>query len=226
MGGPPSSVRDGIAPLSGVVETDWSPYTFTMNWKLTRPDHWVRFEADEPFCHLLPVERAMVEDVRPRYLPIEAAPALKAQFEAWSASRNAFQRRMRDAPPSKPADKWQKLYYRGVDPTGAPGAPDHRTKLTLAPFAPGDASAPIIGRRACLRALSPRWTTIPSYDRVDPARFLDDHHAANFPALAADWPAASWTTETLATKVGDVDRRGGGAWTHRSPAIWAWCPTC
>ena len=31
VSGPPNQGKDGIAPLTGVIETDWSPYTFTMN---------------------------------------------------------------------------------------------------------------------------------------------------------------------------------------------------
>ena len=30
--GPLNRPRDGIGALSGLVETDWSPYPFTMNW--------------------------------------------------------------------------------------------------------------------------------------------------------------------------------------------------
>lgn len=48
LGGPPNRPKDGIAALGGVIETDWSPYTFTMNWRFTRPGQRVRFEAGEP----------------------------------------------------------------------------------------------------------------------------------------------------------------------------------
>jgi hypothetical protein len=27
VGGPPNHIEDGIAPLSGIIETDWSPYS-------------------------------------------------------------------------------------------------------------------------------------------------------------------------------------------------------
>lgn len=33
----PNQFKDGISALTGLIETDWSPYTFTMNWKFTRP---------------------------------------------------------------------------------------------------------------------------------------------------------------------------------------------
>ena len=48
--GPVNRPKDGIAALSGIIETDWSPYSFTMNWIFTRADHPVRFEKGEPFA--------------------------------------------------------------------------------------------------------------------------------------------------------------------------------
>ena len=35
--GPINRPKDGIAALCGVIETDWSPLPFTMNWMFTRP---------------------------------------------------------------------------------------------------------------------------------------------------------------------------------------------
>ncbi len=134
VGGSPNAAKDGIAPLGGVIETDWSPYSFTMNWRFTRPHHWVRFEENEPVAFFMPIQRHAVETVVPTFLPIDDDPELKAQFEAWSASRDAFHVQMRDAPPTSPSDKWQKLYYRGVAPDGTPGAADHQSKLRAPAF--------------------------------------------------------------------------------------------
>jgi hypothetical protein len=141
-GGPPNVAKDGAGPLSGVIETDWSPFTFTMNWKLTRPHHPVRFELDEPICFVFPVERKTLESVTPSFVPIADDPALKASFEAWSQSRDAFQIRMRENPPATPAEKWQKFYYRGMDVSGKCPIPDHQSKLRAAPFAGQDLVAP------------------------------------------------------------------------------------
>jgi hypothetical protein len=134
VSGPPNGVKDGVAPLTGIIETDWAPYSFTMNWRLTRPGHVVRFEADEPIAHIFPIQRAAIEIVTPRFLPIDDAPELKAQFQAWSASRDAFHKQMREHPPEKPADKWQKLYYRGLLPNGRCPVADHQSKLHVAEF--------------------------------------------------------------------------------------------
>ncbi len=139
VSGPPNAAKHGLAPLAGVIETDWSPYTFTMNWRFTKPGEWVRFEEDEPFCFLFPVQRGVLDEVVPVIRPLSEAPDLDDAFASWSASRDAFQEHVRRTNPSAPADKWQKLYYRGVGPDGSDGPPDHQSKLRLAPFQDAEA---------------------------------------------------------------------------------------
>ncbi|MDR3509767.1 MAG: DUF6065 family protein [Caulobacteraceae bacterium] len=141
ISGPPNSMKDGVAPLSGIVETDWSPYTFTMNWRFTRPNHPVHFAADEPICFLFPIERGAAERFRTRIAPIDEADGLRQQFEDWSRSRTAFHQEMALRPPTTPADKWQKHYYRGVDAREQKGPDTHRTRLNLCPFS-GPAQKP------------------------------------------------------------------------------------
>jgi hypothetical protein len=138
IGGSPNQPKDGIYPLTGVVETDWSPFTFTMNWRFTRPNHWVHFDAGEPICFFFPVQRALLDNITPVMAPIEAEPELLNRFKDWSRGRDAFVLRMATEPPPAPADKWQKHYYRGVDMSEQEQIEDHRTKLRLKPF---DASA-------------------------------------------------------------------------------------
>ncbi|WP_420479792.1 DUF6065 family protein [Brevundimonas sp. FT23028] len=134
VGGPPNAFKDGIAPLSGIIETDWSPYTFTMNWRFTRPDVWVRFEENEPFCFFFPTPRGAVAGLKPELRPMEDEPELLRTYDAWSASRAEFQEWARRTKPSAPADQWQKLYYRGLHPQGHAGPDDHETKLRLSEF--------------------------------------------------------------------------------------------
>ncbi|WP_067733421.1 DUF6065 family protein [Novosphingobium naphthalenivorans] len=135
VSGPPNSAKDGVAPLTGIVETDWSPYTFTMNWRLTRPGHTVRFEENEPIAHIFPVERGAIETMQPRVAPLSDNPELEAGFTNWSRSRDAFQAHVAANPPEKPADKWQKLYYRGLTPEGRCPVADHQGKLHVPEFA-------------------------------------------------------------------------------------------
>src|ERR1700693_1317518 len=138
ISGSPNRPKDGIYPLTGVVETDWSPFTFTMNWRFPRSNPWIRFAAGEPICFVFPVQRAVLEGITPKLAPIDAEPELLKRFQDWSKARDAFHQRQAREPASVPADKWQKHYYRGVDMTERAQIDDHCTKLRLRPF---DASA-------------------------------------------------------------------------------------
>lgn len=134
VGGPPNSMKDGIAPMGGVIETDWSPYTFTMNWRFTRPDVWIRFEENEPFCFFFPTPRNVLDRVKPELRPMEDQPGLVETFDSWSKSRADFQKWVEKTQPPHPADQWQKLYHRGLYPDGTPGPADHDAKLRLSEF--------------------------------------------------------------------------------------------
>jgi hypothetical protein len=142
VGGSPNSPKDGIYPLTGVIETDWSPYTFTMNWRLTRRNHVVHVAAGEPICFIFPVQRAALELITPRFLPMDSEPEQTAHYVAWNHSRTTFLDAIKRERPVKPVDQWQKRYYRGVDMTDQVVVPDHHAKLRLAPFAPVTAEAP------------------------------------------------------------------------------------
>jgi hypothetical protein len=136
-GGSPNSAKDGVAPLSGVIETDWAPYTFTMNWRFTRRNHWVRFEAGEPICFIQPAQRDALERMNPKFVPLSDNSDAARQFAAWSESRNSFQAKVAEKAPSAPTDQWQKRYYRGLDMDDKPGVADHQAKLRLKPFVQG-----------------------------------------------------------------------------------------
>ena len=133
--GPINRPKDGIGPLSGIVETDWAPFTFTMNWMFTRPGVKVRFDKGEPFCHVFPVQRGELEAIDPEIKSIEDNPELQAEFNAWSQSRANFNKGLKDKSSEASAEKWQKHYYRGKALDGKELAgDDHRTRIRLKPF--------------------------------------------------------------------------------------------
>lgn len=132
--GPINRPKDAIAPLTGIVETDWLPFTFTMNWKFTRPRTAIRFSAGEPFCHLFPVRRGDVEAVEPEIRPIAEDPDLERRFLDWRASRTAFKAALREPDSEAKRLKWQKTYQRGEDHDGAAAPSSHRTRGRPKPF--------------------------------------------------------------------------------------------
>ena len=87
--GAPNTIKHGIAPLDGLVETDWLSFPFTMNWRFTRPGT-VRFAKGEAFCFVTPVPHAVYDAIEPVIKSLDNDPELKLAFENWSASRTQF----------------------------------------------------------------------------------------------------------------------------------------
>ncbi|MEN3950026.1 DUF6065 family protein [Iodidimonas sp. SYSU 1G8] len=182
VGGSPNRAKDGIAPLTGIVETDWSPFTFTMNWRFTRSGQWVHFDALEPICFLFPVERGAIESFEPAFAPLDADPETAARFHAWSAARDAFHAKIQRDPPQAPADRWQKHYYRGVDVNGNSLVDDHRTKLRLKPFD---------------RSAAPQVPAAPAEDAPRPDSAVSAAPAEEIAALKLALAKREWLLETL-----------------------------
>ena len=65
-------------PLEGIIETDWAPFTFTMNWRFTRKRTWVTFEKDEPICRLVPIPRQYAEQFKAAIRPLSHEPRAAA----------------------------------------------------------------------------------------------------------------------------------------------------
>lgn len=78
--GPVNEFKDGIQALSAAIETYWMPFSFTMNWKFTRPNLRVRFEKGEPFCFFFPIEHGLLERFNPAFKRISEEPDLEKQY--------------------------------------------------------------------------------------------------------------------------------------------------
>jgi hypothetical protein len=136
--GPTNYIKDGIQPLEGIVETDWLPATFTMNWRLTRTHHLVHFDRGEPICMIVPVKRGVAEGLEPVYLPLDGNPELSRDFHEWEKSRSTFNADLAANRPEAVKRGWQRDYVKGVTPSGA-RAEEHQTKIHLREFVPADA---------------------------------------------------------------------------------------
>jgi hypothetical protein len=132
--GPVNQPKHGIAALSGIVETDWSPYSFTMNWKFTAPNVDVAWKKGEAFLFFFPLQRDMIEAVEPEFRPIESDPDLAERFSTWRDARLQFNREIQEAGSPAHHQRWQKHYYRGVQLDGSDGPPDHKVKLYVKPW--------------------------------------------------------------------------------------------
>jgi hypothetical protein len=131
-GGPPNWPKDGISPLQGIVETDWLPFPFTMNWHMTRPGM-VRFEKGEPFCFVFPIQQTAVDETVPIIRSIDVDPQLRKDLNDWSESRSSFLDRLEKRDPDTVKQGWQRHYFTGKTSQGEQAQALHIHRRRLKP---------------------------------------------------------------------------------------------
>lgn len=128
--GPPNWPMDNLQALDGIVETDWSHMTFTMNWKIMRRNTPVWFRKGDPVCMLTPFPLDLLETVEPQILDIRSDPALhQAHAEAVKSRAEMIRHNVQTG-----SLDWEKKYMRGEQSDGLLRQ-GHRTNFKLASFA-------------------------------------------------------------------------------------------
>ena len=81
--GPANHERNDAVPLDAYVRTDWLPFPFTMNWRLTCKHAPTTFEAGEPICRILPYPIALLEETRLEIHNLADDPGFLDEVQAW-----------------------------------------------------------------------------------------------------------------------------------------------
>lgn len=131
--GPTNQAKDGIQALEGVIEADWAPMTFTMNWKFTRANKTVHFGPGDPICMILPQRRNELESFSPEIHDLSEDPELEEKYRVWGLGRDEFHYGLQHDDPAVVEAGWQKDYFRGRS-----GPEDHQTKRRLRAFTGGE----------------------------------------------------------------------------------------
>jgi hypothetical protein len=127
--GAPNHFIPGAHALTGVYESDWAPYSFTMNWKLTDPHRKIIFNLDDPICFIFPVQRELIEDFVFEVRDLNSIPELGAAYDEFKESRNNFIESIKN---KTNKDSWQRNYFQGKMPSGSKcPVHNHKTKLSL-----------------------------------------------------------------------------------------------
>ena len=87
--GKPNHHKDGISPMTADVETEWCPFTFTMNYQLTRPGT-ITFKKGECFCFIFPFKKLESLQLKPVICNISDNPKLEKDYREWSKARDDF----------------------------------------------------------------------------------------------------------------------------------------
>lgn len=106
VSGPPNYPKHNVIPLSGIVETHWIPFTFTMNWRFTQPGR-VDFLPGEVICQIFPIDLTLFDNVEPEIHNLSEDPEYEEKYWQWNVSRTAF------SLDKTRGDTWQKDYFQG-----------------------------------------------------------------------------------------------------------------
>ena len=127
--GPVNCPKENAYPLTGVIESDWLPYPFTMNWQIMRPGR-VLFEEDEPYCFIFPIAKQALLECQPEIRRLSDDPDFQQQHELFRTSRDEFLSRMRAGDKEVIKRAWQRHYFVGRHPDGK-AVEGHLNKLRL-----------------------------------------------------------------------------------------------
>ena len=127
--GPFNRPKENAYPLTGIIEADWLPYPFTMNWQILRPGCTV-FEEGEPFCSVFPIAKQALIECEPEIRRLSDDLELSRQHQAFRASRDEFMKRFHAGDPEAFRQAWQRHYFLGRHPDGT-AVDDHLNKLRL-----------------------------------------------------------------------------------------------
>ena len=116
--GPANMWKPGIVPLEGIIETDWTVATFTMNWKMTMANQPVDFLPGEPICMIVPVRRRMWNRLSRWCVIWIRARRRKRPMTNGPRGGRSSSRILRSADSEARQEKWQKDYMQGGGPGG------------------------------------------------------------------------------------------------------------
>lgn len=124
MGGP-NLVIPGASPLSGIVESDWTFASPTMNWKLTDPGRLVTFKKGDPVFFFIPIHKTYMEEFELQHADINEDEGILKRLNEHVEYRQKMEQTGEAV--------FGKKYMRGQNPDGTAPSWDHNhmTRLIL-----------------------------------------------------------------------------------------------
>ena len=124
--GPANHDRADITPLDGFIRTDWLPFPFTMNWRITSPDVSIRFEEGEPIARVFPYPLDLLDATEVELHDLDEDLEFKRQFEDWGKQRQQnYQSRQQKLSTTQPGENpdldslWNRQYVKGKGASAA-----------------------------------------------------------------------------------------------------------
>lgn len=114
VSGPANNPIEGLYPLEGLVETNWLPFTFTMNFKIMEKNKLIKIKQYTPICRVLPYPLNLNEKTTLSFFDLQDNKKLALDYNAWGEARDKFNEKGTPEPLSN-----RQFFYRdGKDPNG------------------------------------------------------------------------------------------------------------
>jgi hypothetical protein len=138
--GPINESVPWAAPLTGIVETSWLNFSFTINWQLHAAGSYT-FDSSKPIARLIPIPHDY--EIETTHQSISDDPAIEKEFEIWNNDRKKITREINEAFDTytdvgdvkieSPKTHWEKTYYVGKSKHGV-HVPGHNIKREFPKF--------------------------------------------------------------------------------------------
>ena len=138
--GSPNHPVSFASPLTGVVETWWNDFTFTMNWKLHTAGTYI-WPKGRPLCRVLPIPAEY--DIVTEVIDLKDDAEKQAAYQQWADDRTRIVEEIdqvystgvdgKTVKAGKPKTEWEKNYYTGKRKNGEMIS-GHKIKRTFPQF--------------------------------------------------------------------------------------------
>jgi len=85
--GPANHEHKRAVPLDAFVRTDWLPFPFTMNWRVTRKNKPVTFKKGEPIARVIPYPLALLDETNLEIDWLANDPGFMEEVNAFGKAR-------------------------------------------------------------------------------------------------------------------------------------------
>ncbi len=95
--GPANQDKTGVVPLDAFIRSDWLPFPFTMNWRMTESNKTVVFEEGEAICRVFPYPLELLNETELELRNIEEDADLISRLGDWNKNRQGNYQRQKEA---------------------------------------------------------------------------------------------------------------------------------
>jgi hypothetical protein len=139
--GPLNRPKDGLSPLSAILDSSWAPFPINMSYQFTRPQT-VRFRKGEPWCQIFPFVPHVIEEMQTEVRDLEPGSDIWRDLYQWTIIKRVAQGAI--APSAQlphamesqidRAYRYHHYYHNAVRPNGERIGPRPRPRFNVRSF--------------------------------------------------------------------------------------------